>query len=248
MRKPIIAGNWKMHKTVEEGLELVNSLKDRVKDSKCDIVVCPPFISLAAVLGAVKGSNIEVGAQNMHFEEQGAFTGEVSPVMLKALGVKYVIIGHSERRQYFGENDETVNKKVVSAFKHGLIPIMCVGETLLDREANKTFEIIENQVKKDLKGISQDEIKNMIIAYEPIWAIGTGKTATSEDANQVIKFIRDKVSEMFGNGAADEMRIQYGGSVKSSTIKEQMAMSDIDGALVGGASLKADEFAAIVNF
>jgi len=248
MRMPIIAGNWKMHKTVEEAIELVNELKDKVRDAKCQVVVCPPFVCLPAVVEAVKGTNIEVGAQNMHFEVQGAFTGEVSPVMLKSLGIKYVIIGHSERRQYFAETDETVNLKVHSAFKHGLIPIMCVGETLQEREDNKTFEIIENQIKKDLSGLTAEQIKEMVIAYEPIWAIGTGKTATSEDANQVIKFIRDKVAEMFGRDAADAMRIQYGGSVKPSTIKEQMAQSDIDGALVGGASLNAGDFAAIVNF
>lgn len=248
MRTPIIAGNWKMYKTVEEAVALVNALKDKVKDAKCQVVVCPPFVCLPAVVEAVKGTNIEVGAQNMHFEVQGAFTGEISPVMLKSLGIKYVVIGHSERRQYFAETDETVNKKVVSAFKHSLIPIMCVGETLDERESNKTFEIIENQVKKDLAGLSAEQIKEMVIAYEPIWAIGTGKTATSEDANEVIKFIRDKVTDMFGREAADAMRIQYGGSVKPSTIKEQMAQSDIDGALVGGASLNAEDFAAIVNF
>lgn len=248
MRTPIIAGNWKMHKTVEEAVELINGLKDKVKEAKCQVVVCPPFVSLAAVIDAAKGTNIEVGAQNMHFEEQGAFTGEVSPVMLKTMGVKYVVIGHSERRQYFAETDETVNKKVLSAFSHGLIPIMCVGETLEEREADKTFDIIGNQVEKDLQSLIAAQIEELVIAYEPIWAIGTGKTATSEDANQVIKFIRDKVAEMFGREAADKMRIQYGGSVKPSTIKEQMAQSDIDGALVGGASLKAEDFAAIVNF
>lgn len=248
MRKPVIAGNWKMNKDIKEATELINGLKDKVKDAKCEVIVCPPFIDLPAVVEAAKGTNIKVGAQNMHFEEQGAFTGEVSPLMLKSLGIEFVIIGHSERRQYFAETDETVNKKVHTAFKHGLIPIMCVGETLEQREQNKTFDIIENQIKKDLKGLEKDQVEKMIIAYEPIWAIGTGKTATSEDANDVIKFIREKVADMFGKDTADKVRIQYGGSVKSSTIKEQMAMSDIDGALVGGASLKVEEFAAIVNF
>lgn len=248
MRKPIIAGNWKMNKDIKEAVELINGLKDKVKDAKCEVVVCPPFIDLPAVVETAKGTNIKVGAQNMHFEEQGAFTGEVSPLMLKSLGVEFVIIGHSERRQYFAETDETVNKKVHTAFKHGFIPIMCVGETLEEREQNKTFDIIENQIKKDLAGLEKDQVEKMIIAYEPIWAIGTGKTATSEDANDVIKFIREKVADMFGKDTADKVRIQYGGSVKSSTIKEQMAMSDIDGALVGGASLKVEEFAAIVNF
>ena len=248
MRTPIIAGNWKMHKTVEEAVELVNGLKDKVKDAKCQVVVCPTFVCLPAVVEAAKGTNIEVGAQNMYFEEQGAFTGEISPLMLKSLGVKYVIIGHSERRQYFAETDETVNKKVKKAFEHKLLPIMCVGETLEQREGDKTFDVIGEQVKKGLDGLTNGQIEELVIAYEPIWAIGTGKTATSEDANQVIKFIRDKVAEMFGTESANKMRIQYGGSVKPSTIKEQMAQSDIDGALVGGASLKAEDFAGIVNF
>lgn len=248
MRRPIIAGNWKMYKTVDEALELVNSLKDKVRETKCQVVVCPPFVCLPSVIEAVKGTNIEVGAQNMHFEEQGAYTGEVSPVMLKSLGVKYVIIGHSERRQYFAETDESVNKKAHAAFKHSLLPIICVGESLDEREAGKTFEKVGNQVREDLKGLTAEQIRETVIAYEPIWAIGTGKTATSEQANEVIKFIRDTTAEMFGREAADAMRIQYGGSVKPSTIKEQMAQSDIDGALVGGASLKADDFSAIVNF
>lgn len=248
MRKPVIAGNWKMHKTVDEALELVSGLKDKAKDAGCQVVVCPPFVCLPSVVEAVKGTNIEVGAQNMYFEEQGAFTGEVSPLMLKSLGVKYVIIGHSERRQYFAETDESVNKKIHAALNHGLIPIICVGETLEERENGKTFEKVGGQAREGLKGFLPDDIKGFIIAYEPIWAIGTGRTATSEDANEVIKFIRNTIEEMFGKDASDAVRIQYGGSVKPSTINEQMSMSDIDGALVGGASLKADEFAAIVNF
>jgi triosephosphate isomerase len=248
MRKPIIAGNWKMHKTVDEAIELINGLKDKVRDAKCDVVVCPPFVSLQAVIEAAKGTNIEVGAQNMHFEDEGAFTGEISPKMLKSLGVKYVIIGHSERRQYFAETDETVNKKVHTAFRYGLLPIICVGETLEEREAGRAFDKIGGQIKKDLDGLSAEQVSKLVIAYEPIWAIGTGKTATSKDANDVIKFIRKTVAGMYGNGPADKVRIQYGGSVKPSTIKEQMSQSDIDGALVGGASLKADDFAAIVNF
>lgn len=237
-----------MNKTVKEAVALVNQLKDKVKDTKCEVIVCPTFVCLPAVIEAARGSNIEVGAQNMHFEESGAYTGEVSPVMLKDLGVKYVIIGHSERRQYFAETDETVNKKVHSAFAHDLLPIMCVGETLAQREEGKTFEVIEGQIRKDLENLTTKQVEKMIIAYEPIWAIGTGKTATSEQANEVIKFIRDKVADMFGRDSAEKLRIQYGGSVKPATIKEQMAQSDIDGALVGGASLKADDFAAIVNF
>ncbi|KPU45247.1 triosephosphate isomerase [Oxobacter pfennigii] len=248
MRTPIIAGNWKMHKTLEESLELVKGLKDEVSKAKCQVVVCPTFLSLAAVVQELKGTNIDVGAQNMHFEDQGAYTGEISPVMLKHLGVKYVIIGHSERRQYFAETDDMVNKKVLAAYKHGLIPIVCVGETLNERESNSTFEIIGNQIKKGLANLTSEQIEELIVAYEPIWAIGTGKTATAQDANSVIKYIRDKVAQMYGKESAEKMRIQYGGSVKPSTIKEQMAQSDIDGALVGGASLKVDEFAAIVNF
>lgn len=248
MRTPIIAGNWKMNNTVGEAVKLVNDLKGRVKDAKCEVVVCPTFVCLPAVVGAVKGTNIEVGAQNMYFEESGAFTGEVSPVMLKSLGVKYVIIGHSERRQYFAETDETVNKKIHAAFYHDLLPIMCVGETLQERESGKAFEKIGKQIRDGLQGLTTRQVSKMVIAYEPIWAIGTGKTASNEDANEVIRFIRDKVKEVFGSDTSEEVRIQYGGSVKPATIKGQMAQSDIDGALVGGASLKAEDFAAIVNF
>jgi triosephosphate isomerase (TIM) len=248
MRKPIIAGNWKMHKTSQEAAELVNGLLGKVKDAKCEVVVCPPFTSLTQVLSLSENSNVKVGAQNMYFEESGAYTGEISPLMLKELGVEYVILGHSERRQYFKEDDELINKKVIAAYKYNLKPILCVGETLEEREASKTFDIIGSQIKKGLKDLDSEKVSNLVIAYEPIWAIGTGKTATSEDANNVIKFIRGKVREIFGDNAAEEVRIQYGGSVKPSTIKEQMSQSDIDGALVGGASLKADEFAAIVNF
>lgn len=248
MRKPIIAGNWKMYKTANEAAELVNGLVDKVRDAGCEVVVCPPFTSIAQVLSLTESTNIKVGAQNMYFEESGAYTGEISPLMLRELGVKYVILGHSERRQYFKEDDELINKKVMAAFKYNLIPILCVGETLEERESDKTFEKISSQLELNLKNLDSEKASNMVIAYEPIWAIGTGKTATSEDANNVIKFIREKVRELFGNNTADTIRIQYGGSVKPSTIKEQMAQSDIDGALVGGASLKADEFAAIVNF
>lgn len=248
MRKPIIAGNWKMYKTANEAAELVKGLIDRVRDANCEVVVCPPFTSIAQVLSLAENTNIKVGAQNMYFEESGAYTGEVSPLMLGELGVKYVILGHSERRQYFKEDDDLINKKVMAAFKYNLIPILCVGETLEERESDKTFEKISSQLELNLKNLDSEKASNMVIAYEPIWAIGTGKTATSEDANNVIKFIREKVRELFGDNAADMIRIQYGGSVKPSTIKEQMAQSDIDGALVGGASLKVDEFAAIVNF
>ncbi|QCX34658.1 triose-phosphate isomerase [Caloramator sp. E03] len=248
MRKPIIAGNWKMNKTGKEAAQLVLALIDKVKDAKCEVVLCPPFTSLSQVVTLVENTNIKVGAQNMYYEESGAFTGEVSPLMLKELGVKYVILGHSERRQYFKEDDELINKKVKACFLYGLTPILCVGETLEQREKGETFELIKTQLQKDLKDVSAEDVASMVIAYEPIWAIGTGKTATAQDANDVIKFIRQNIKEMYDENTAQSIRIQYGGSVKASTIKEQMAQSDIDGALVGGASLKADEFAAIVNY
>lgn len=248
MRKAIIAGNWKMHYTVEEAVKVVEDLKPLVKDASCEVVVCPTFVCLDAVVKAAKGSNVKVGAQNMHFEEKGAFTGEVAPGMLEAMKVDYVIIGHSERRQYFAETDETVNKKLKAAFAHNLIPILCVGESLEEREGNKTEAVIGTQIEKDLEGLKADQVESLIIAYEPIWAIGTGKTATSEQANDTIKAIRAMVAKGFGKEVADKVRIQYGGSVKPSTIKEQMEQSDIDGALVGGASLIASDFAAIVNY
>lgn len=247
MRKAIIAGNWKMNHTVEEGKKVLNELIPLVKDAQCDVVICPPFVHLGEFQKITEGSNIIIGAQNMHFEDKGAFTGEVSPIMLESMGVDYVIIGHSERRQYFNETDETVNKKLHAAFKHNLLPILCVGESLEERESNKTEEIIKNQLLKDLDGLKESELEKLVIAYEPIWAIGTGKTATDEQANETIKFIRTTIKEISG-GVADKIRIQYGGSVKPETIKGQMNMSDIDGALVGGASLKAADFEKIVNF
>ena len=248
MRKAIIAGNWKMHYTVDEAVKLIEELKPLVSEASCEVVVCPPFVSLDAAVKAAAGSNIKVGAQNMHFEESGAFTGEVAPGMLEALKVDYVIIGHSERRQYFNETDETVNKKLKKAYEHNLIPILCVGETLEEREANKTEEIIGAQIEKDLEGLTAEQVEALVIAYEPIWAIGTGKTATSEQANDTIKSIRAMVARAYGDEVASKVRIQYGGSVKPSTIKEQMEQTDIDGALVGGASLKASDFSAIVNY
>jgi triosephosphate isomerase len=237
-----------MNNTIEEAVKLVEELKPMVKDAQCEVVLCPTFICLQAVKNVVEGTNIKVGAQNMYFEEKGAFTGEVSPGMLQALGINYVIIGHSERRQYFSETDETVNKKLKAAFEHKLIPILCVGESLYERENKITKEVIGRQVKLDLANLTSEQVEKLIIAYEPIWAIGTGKTATSEQANETIGFIRNIVKELYGEEVGEKTRIQYGGSVKPSTIKEQMAMSDIDGALVGGASLKAEDFAAIVNY
>lgn len=248
MRKSIIAGNWKMHNTIDEAVKLVTELKSLVKDAKCDVVVCPTFVCLDAVKKAAEGTNIKVGAQNMYFEEKGAFTGEVSPNMLQAMGIDYVIIGHSERRQYFNETDESVNKKLKAAFSHNLVPILCVGESLNERESGITSEVIGRQIKLDLSGLTSEMVEKLVVAYEPIWAIGTGKTATKEEANETIAFIRKTIASIYGNDVADKTRIQYGGSVKPSTIKEQMSMSDIDGALVGGASLKAEDFSAIVNY
>ena len=244
MRKPIIAGNWKMHKTIAEALEFVNEVKDRVNNDKVEAVICAPFTLLKDLKQATKGTNIKIGAQNMHFEEKGAFTGEISPLMLKELDMDYVVIGHSERRQYFNETDETVNKKVLKALEVGIDPILCVGETLEEREAGKTVEKITKQTELALEGLTKEQVENTIIAYEPIWAIGT---ATSEDANDVIAYIREVVANLYGE-LANEVRIQYGGSVKPSNVAEIMNQSDIDGALVGGASLEANDYVELVNF
>ena len=237
-----------MNKTISEAASLIEQLKPMIKGASCDVVVCPTFLSLPLVVELCKGTEIKVGAQNMHFEDEGAFTGEISPKMLKELGVEYVIIGHSERRQYFNETDETVNKKLKAAFSHDITPILCVGESLEERELEITKEVLAKQIKLDLTGLSKEQVERLVIAYEPIWAIGTGKTATADDANNTIGFIRSVVSELYGCDVSDKVRIQYGGSVKPSTIKEQMAMEHIDGGLIGGASLKASDFAAIVNF
>ena len=248
MRKKVIAGNWKMNMLPNEAIEYIQSFEELVKDTENEVVLCVPYIDLFYCLNLAQNTNIKIGAQNMHWEEKGAYTGEVSGKMLKSIGVEYVIIGHSERRQYFAETDETVNKKIKSAFENNLKPIVCVGETLEQREAGKTAEIITNQTKLALDGLTGEQVKNTIIAYEPIWAIGTGKTATSEDANNSVKAIRNEIRNLYGNEVADEIIIQYGGSVKSSNAKELFTTSDIDGGLVGGASLKADEFAKIVNY
>ncbi|WP_294372477.1 triose-phosphate isomerase [uncultured Clostridium sp.] len=248
MRKAIIAGNWKMNKTVDEAVKLIEELKPLVKDAKCDVVVAPTFVCLYAVKKDSEGSNIKIAAQNMHFEESGAFTGEVAPAMLEKMGIDYVILGHSERREYFNETDEALNKKVKKAFEHNLTPILCCGETLEQREAGVTNDFIACQIKVDMAGLTNEQAAKVVIAYEPIWAIGTGKTATKEQANETISAIRKVVEGMYGKEVADAVRIQYGGSVKPNTIKDQMAMSDIDGALVGGASLKAEDFSAIVNY
>ena len=248
MRKKVIAGNWKMNMLPNEAIQFIEELAPVVKNTKHEVILCVPYTDLFYALLTAQGTNIKIGAQNMHFEESGAYTGEISAKMLKSINVEYVIIGHSERRQYFNETDETVNKKVKTAFQNGLKPIVCVGETLEQREADQTEEIITNQTKFALEGLTEEQIKNTIIAYEPIWAIGTGKTATSEDANNSIKAIRNKIAEIYGQIVADGVIIQYGGSVKSTNAKELFEMSDIDGGLVGGASLKADEFSKIVNF
>ena len=248
MRKKVIAGNWKMNMLPNEAIQFIEELAPMVKDTQNEVVLCVPYTDLFYALLTAQNTNIKIGAQNMHFEEKGAYTGEVSGKMLKAINAQYVIIGHSERRQYFNETDETVNKKIKSAFEYGLKPIVCVGETLDQREAGETEEVITRQTKLALEGLTEKQVENTIIAYEPIWAIGTGKTATKEDANNSIKAIRNKIAEIYGQTVANRVIIQYGGSVKSTNAKELFEMSDIDGGLVGGASLKADEFSKIVNF
>ena len=236
-----------MHKTIKEALEFVNEVKDKVNSDKVEAVICAPFTLLKDLKEATKGTNIKIGAQNMHFEEKGAFTGEISPLMLKELDMDYVVIGHSERRQYFNETDETVNKKVLKALEVGIDPILCVGETLEEREAGNTKDVCKVQVEKALENVSKEDLAKVVIAYEPVWAIGTGKTATAEQANDVISYIREVVASVYGD-LANEVRIQYGGSVKPANVAEIMGQSDIDGALVGGASLKADDYVALVNF
>ena len=248
MRRKVIAGNWKMNMLPNEAIEYIQAFEPMVKDANAEVILCVPYIDLFYCLMNAQGTNIKIGAQNMHFEETGAYTGEISPKMLKSVRVEYVIIGHSERRAYYGETDETVNKKVKAAFAYELKPIVCVGESLEQREAGKTEEIITNQTRLALEGLTAEQVKGTIIAYEPIWAIGTGKTATSEDANNSIKSIRAEISRIYGAEVAEEVIIQYGGSVKSSNAKELFETSDIDGGLVGGASLKPDEFSKIVNF
>lgn len=248
MRRKVIAGNWKMNMLPNETIDFIQELTPLVKDTKNEVVLCVPYTDLFYALLHVQDTNIKIGAQNMHWEEKGAYTGEVSATMLKSIGVEYVIIGHSERRQYFAETDETVNKKIKSALAHGLKPIVCVGETLEQREAGKTEKVVTNQIAKAFEGIEASDLEKIIVAYEPIWAIGTGKTATKEDANTTIMQIRKKLAEIYGQNEAERVIIQYGGSVKSSNAKELFEMSDIDGGLVGGASLKAEEFSKIVKF
>lgn len=247
-RMPIIAGNWKMFKTLSEATALVEAIKplDAVT-SRVEVVVCPPFTALAQVVEVLRGTKISVGAQDVYWEDSGAFTGEISPVMLKDIGCRYVIIGHSERRQFFGETDEKINRKIKAVLAHDLVPILCVGETLAEREAGLTEQVIHTQAKANLAGLTPDQTGGMIIAYEPVWAIGTGKTSSEGDAQQVISYIRSLVKEWLGVSAAQKVRIQYGGSVKPGNTAGLMTQPDIDGALVGGASLEAVSFMGIVQ-
>jgi len=248
MRKIIIAGNWKMNKTALEAIDLVTMLKRDLNDvSEVDMVVCPPSVALSDVHDILNESSIGLGAQNLHWEDSGAFTGELSAGMIKDVGAQYVIIGHSERRQYFGETNETVNKKIRSALKGGLTPIVCVGEVLEERESGKAFDVIKKQCEESLAGLTAEEMGKMILAYEPVWAIGTGKTATPDQAQEVHKFIRELLSQVFGKDISAQVRIQYGGSVKPENTADLMSQEDIDGALVGGASLKSESFVGIIK-
>ena len=247
MRKKIIAGNWKMNKTPSEAVELAKMLKTKVDTDKSDVVFCVPAIDIIPVGEVIKGTNIALGAENVYFEDKGAYTGEISAPMLKDAGVKYVIVGHSERRQYFGETDEDVNKKIKKILEYGMTPIMCCGETLEQREMDITIEHIRMQIKKGLYGLTAEDAEKVVIAYEPIWAIGTGKTATSQQAQEVCAEVRKVVGEVYGTDTAEKIRIQYGGSVNGKNAAELFAMADIDGGLVGGASLKED-FENIVNY
>ena len=248
MRIPIIAGNWKMNKTISEGVALISEIKDVANNTDVEAVVCVPYISLQAAKKELEGSKVKLGAQNMHWEESGAFTGEISPLMLKEIGVDYVVLGHSERRQYFNETDETVNKKIKAALSHDIKPILCIGETLEQRENGEAKDVIKSQILKAIEEIDANDMAKIVVAYEPIWAIGTGKTSSSEDANEMISFIRVALEEKYGEDTSEEVRIQYGGSVKPNNVSEIMSQSDIDGALVGGASLKAEDFTQLVNF
>ncbi|MEI8176741.1 MAG: triose-phosphate isomerase [Candidatus Omnitrophota bacterium] len=248
MRRPIIAGNWKMNNTIVAAIELVNGLKRELyKVEDADIIVCPPFTALSEVSELLVSSNIQLGAQNMFWEEKGAFTGEVSGTFLKEIGCKFVIIGHSERRQFFGETNETVNKRIKAVYKFGMTPIICVGERLAERESSKTFDIIKDQIVNGLKDITAEQMTGAVVAYEPVWAIGTGKTATPQQADEVHKFIRKLLTELYSGAVASAVRIQYGGSVTAENTATLMELPDLDGALVGGASLKVDSFSTIVK-
>ena len=245
-RSAVIAGNWKMNKTPNEAKALLNELAPMVKDADCEVIACVPFVDLTAALEATEGTNIKIGAENCHWEESGAFTGEISPKMLAEMGVPYVVLGHSERRQYFGETDETVNKRTKAALKAGLKPIVCVGELLWERECDITEEVIARQIKLDLFDVSAEDVKKTIIAYEPVWAIGTGKTATADQAQEVCGFIRATLAKLYGQDVADAVTIQYGGSMNADNCEELLAKPDVDGGLIGGASLVASKFQPIV--
>lgn len=247
MRKPVIVGNWKMNMTVSEAKSLLEEIKEKDLDQEVEAGVCTPAVDLPIAAELLEGTDINFGGENMYYEESGAFTGEISPLMLTDIGADYVILGHSERRDIFGEDDKLINEKVLSAFSHDLTPILCCGESLEEREANKQEEKVKAQLTADLADVSEEDIKKLIIAYEPIWAIGTGKTASAEDAEAMCAFIRNLIAELYSGDAAEAVRIQYGGSVKPANVKELMAKENIDGALVGGASLKADDFADLVN-
>lgn len=248
MRKPIIAGNWKMNKTPQEAAALVQELLPLVKDAQADVVICVPAVCFAALAEKVKGSNIKLGAQNVHWEKSGAYTGELSCDMLKASGVEYVIIGHSERRQYFGETDRTVNQRTLAAVSAGITPIICVGESKLERENGYTDALVSYQTLIALNGLSAEQVKHVVIAYEPVWAIGTGLVATDEQANETIGVIRSAICQKYGKDVADAVRIQYGGSMNPTNVKGLMAQAEIDGGLIGGASLKAADFAKVVCY
>ncbi len=247
LRKAVIAGNWKMNMTPSQAKALIEEMKPLVKDADCDVVLCVPYVDVFAAMEAAEGSNIKIGVENCHWAESGAFTGEISSVMLKEIGVPYVIIGHSERRQYFGETDVTVQKRVRAALDNGLKVILCVGEYLEQREQGITSEVVRMQTKIALGGVSEAELENIIIAYEPVWAIGTGKTATAEQANEVNAEIRKCVGELYGKTAADKLTVQYGGSMNAKNADELLAQEDVDGGLIGGASLKAADFSVIVK-
>lgn len=248
MRLPFIAGNWKMFKTKKEALEFAEEFRELYKDTDVQTAICAPFTDLEALVEAFKGTDIKVGAQNMHFADEGAYTGEISMAMLEEIGVDFCIVGHSERRQYFGETDETVNKKLKKLFEGPIRPILCVGESLEERDADKAFDVVGGQIKADLEGIDAADVKKLVIAYEPIWAIGTGRTATPEQAEEMCAFIRKTLIELYGEEVSDEVIIQYGGSVKPANATEIMNMDEIDGALVGGASLKPKDFMEIIDF
>ncbi len=248
MRIPFIAGNWKMHKTTAEALEFVNVLMPEVEKTDVEVAICAPFTQLTALAEAAKNSKLKIAAQNMHYEESGAFTGEIAPQMLTEIGIDYVVLGHSERRAYYNETDETVNKKVLKALEVGINPIICCGESLEQREDGSAKDVVKKQVKAALQGVADSDISKVVIAYEPIWAIGTGKTASSDDANKMIAFIRQNLAELYNDKLSETVRIQYGGSVKPANVTDIMNQSDIDGALVGGASLKTEDFIKLINF